>query len=395
MKMKLSFMLAVAVSILFGFQSISAQFKIKVPKIPKITTPKPAEMEMPSVTDSPSSRSSSSSSATGKSTIPGAKMYFSNTPFTNSNAGAKTTFASSEFIYGRLELSQTVYDTFGLSSLGERDYYYVYYSLGMERTQDRDRYADPIEWNSSLNLYLTKEDVQKKYLNFDVLPDPNKVTTALAQTDKPEEYGNPAHFGGMLEFRKDKFPQNGDYPMTIKLHQSVFDAYGKPMPVSDDKTPSVLNTFTFKLDIAKDARNIISNYKIAGENVRAAASKRGAFRTMPDWWATGAAPKDAILKPAALIPKIKRDLTGNSYLKHMVPAYGSLWGIQTNDFGIPTYRYANPYIYVIYKGERDPEICYIQSFSLRQNYVGGGLYSTETYLARGSESYSIYCAAVK
>lgn len=392
MKRNASFIPAITVSVLFGFQSVSAQFKINIPKIPKVTKEKPVEPEKPSATVSTSSNSSRSSSSTSKSTIPGAKMYFSNTPFTSSNAGAKTTFTSSEFIYGRLELNQTVYDAFGLSALGERNYYYIYYDLGTERTQERDRYSDPVEWNGSRNLYLTKEDVQKKYLNFDVLPDPNNMTTVLAQVDELDKYFIPAHFGGMIEFGQAKFPQNGDYPITIKLHQNAFDAWGKPISVSDDKMPSVINTFTFKFDIAKDAKNIISNYKIASQNAGNAATKREAYQTMPDWWAKGAAPKDALLQPAALTPMLK-NWAGGGYLKHMVEAYSILWTIQTNDLGIPRYR-NSPAIWVIYKSKTNAEICGIQALWLQQDYIGGGRYGA-SYLRDYPKQYSIYCAAVK
>jgi len=34
--------------------------------------------------------------------IPGAKMYFSDKPFTNNHEGAKTSFKSDDFIYGRI-----------------------------------------------------------------------------------------------------------------------------------------------------------------------------------------------------------------------------------------------------------------------------------------------------
>ena len=38
------------------------------------------------------------------SSIPGAKMYFSDKPFTNNHDGNKTSFKSSDFIYGRIVL---------------------------------------------------------------------------------------------------------------------------------------------------------------------------------------------------------------------------------------------------------------------------------------------------
>ena len=98
--------------------SISAQFKINIPKIPKITRDKP---QTPQTTSEDASTASPSSSANPVSTrtseiragipIPGAKVFFSTTPFTNGNAGAKSTFTSQEFIYGRIELNKSISDT--------------------------------------------------------------------------------------------------------------------------------------------------------------------------------------------------------------------------------------------------------------------------------------------
>ena len=41
------------------------------------------------------------------------KIYFSNQPFTTSNAGSKNNFTSSDYIYGRIELdAQTINEAF-------------------------------------------------------------------------------------------------------------------------------------------------------------------------------------------------------------------------------------------------------------------------------------------
>lgn len=49
--------------------------------------------------------------------IPGAKMYFSDGSFTNNHEGAKASFKSCDFIYGRMELqdNQTLLDAFKMS----------------------------------------------------------------------------------------------------------------------------------------------------------------------------------------------------------------------------------------------------------------------------------------
>src|SRR5690606_26574157 len=132
-----SFLLALAVFI--TVPQAKAQFNIKVPKLPKIVKDqpqRPVEPEQPST----NSRSGGdptvaavsarqSSAVAGGRAIPGAKVVFSATPFTNSSAGARSSFASSEFIYGRLELDRSISDAFGLGNLPNRDYYYIRYHV--------------------------------------------------------------------------------------------------------------------------------------------------------------------------------------------------------------------------------------------------------------------------
>src|SRR5690349_19164913 len=63
-----------------------------------------------------------------KTSMPGAKFYFSNKPFSNTHDGAKTSFKSNEFIYGRLELeSKTLKEAFQLGSIKEGPHYLFYY----------------------------------------------------------------------------------------------------------------------------------------------------------------------------------------------------------------------------------------------------------------------------
>ena len=55
--------------------------------------------------------------------LPGAKMYFSDKPFTTNHDGSKTSFKSSDFIYGRIELNnQTLLEAFKMSSIKTKYY---------------------------------------------------------------------------------------------------------------------------------------------------------------------------------------------------------------------------------------------------------------------------------
>src|SRR6186997_2106407 len=97
--------------------------KIKIPKIPKTDSPaSPSTTNEPNSTETVTSNSDSSSSAGGDTNvrgtpISGARITFSNNP---DGSNPKTSFTSSEYIYGRLDLGgRTMYDAFGFKALGD------------------------------------------------------------------------------------------------------------------------------------------------------------------------------------------------------------------------------------------------------------------------------------
>src|SRR5688572_15434154 len=123
---KLSLMLIAAIAAMSFFTEPAAgQFslpKIKLPTVPK--------KDVPATPKSSDGKVSTSTVSIGKvrgMPIPGARITFSNSP---DGSAPKTSFASSEYIYGRLDLGgRTVYDAFGLKSLGEQKFYSIRYHL--------------------------------------------------------------------------------------------------------------------------------------------------------------------------------------------------------------------------------------------------------------------------
>ena len=105
---RLSLMLVAAVAVAsFVTQPAAAQFqipKIKIPKIPKTTdAPTTTTTSNPdrTVSSTPVSTSSASSGEVRGTPLRGARITFSNNP---DGSNPKTTFTSSEYIYGRLDL---------------------------------------------------------------------------------------------------------------------------------------------------------------------------------------------------------------------------------------------------------------------------------------------------
>ena len=166
--------------------------KVKVPKIPKKEAPATTTNNPDPVTsnsDSPvTSDSVSSSQPIGDvrgMPIPGARITFSNNP---DGSNPKTTFTSSEFIYGRLDLGgKTVYDAFGLKNQGANaKFYYINYDLQIWKPGEKPW----DKWAGNSYTLVTKEDAQKTYWNFDVLPEPTKVSTRKSAIADELEYYN-------------------------------------------------------------------------------------------------------------------------------------------------------------------------------------------------------------
>ena len=396
---KLSVMLIAAIaaaSFLAG--SSAAQFSIPKIKVPKIT--KTETSSQPSSSDSSSSPTSNSSSPASSDNIrgvpiQGARITFSNNP---DGSAPKTSFASSENIYGRIDFGgRTMYDAFGWKAMGDRKFYYVSYFVQILPSGSNKGWEH--DWHNGRSYTLiSKEDAQKTYWNFDVLPDPSRSSTiSSAIADELEYYNSPA---GMWPQIRDMdnarrlFPQNGNYNVDITIYGDSFDDWGKPAG-EFEKFPTVSANLAFQFS-GTDGQRIAGGYAKAREAIEASKNRKEMLHAMPDWWAKAASPPEPKLAPARLVPMIKGFISqwNLTYMKHMIINYtGPLWVIQKNDLGIPEYRMVSPYIYVIYKDAKDNS-CQVGAVYMREPYSGAGTYG-EPYLGGIRDVQYIDCAVVK
>lgn len=391
--------LTVIVAMFVMAGSVSAQFTITIPKIPKVKKEKP-----PTQADSPSSTvtmSSDSSSGSSPSTsargnpIAGARMIFSNNP---DGSNPKTTFTSAENIYGRIDFGgRTMMDAFGWKAMGNRDFYYVSYFVKILPAGSNQGWEH--DWHNGRSYTLvSKEEAQKTYWNFDVLPDPAKSSTiSSAIADELQYYNSPS---GMWPQIRDMdnarrlFPQNGAYNVDITIYGDSYDDWGKPAG-DFEKFPTVSANLGFQFSGA-DAQRIASGYEKAREAMESAKNRKEMLHAMPDWWAKGRTPPDAKLSAARLTPMIKGFIGQWNlvYVKHTFASYtGPLWVIEKHGGLLPEYRMVVPYIYVLYKEPKDNS-CQIGAVYMRESYSGGGTYG-EPYLGGIRDIQYIDCAAIK
>ncbi len=394
---KVSLMLFAAIaSSLFLAGGAVGQFglpKIKLPKIPGKETP--ATPSGPDRTVSATSPSSSSTVNARGIPVPGAKITFSNSP---DGSNPKTSFASSEYIYGRLDLGgKTVYDAFGLKGFGDAKFYYINYHLNI---LPAGKQAWEHDWHNGRNFVLmTKEDAQKTYWNFDVLPDPTKITTIAGTLEEDLAYYKfPSGFYTKwynADSARIVFPQSGTYTVDITIYGKTFDDWGK-LNGETDSYPTVSATFPFQFS-GPDGQTLVANSEKAKATAENAKNKQDMLRAMPSWWARAATPPDAKLAPARLVPLIKGFIGqwNLTYVKHaIVPYTGPLWVIEKNSIGLPEYRMVSPYIYIIYKDPKNPEACNFGALYMRESYSGAGTYGAP-YLGGIREVQLIDCAVIK
>lgn len=402
MKTKLTGIVLLIAFLAFA-NAAAGQFTITIPKLPKIKKDKPqppvesppsTTTSSPGVSSEVSSGSSSLKSEVRGKPISGARITFSNNP---DGSNPKTSFASSEYIYGRLDLSgRTVYDAFGLKSLGDAKFYYINYHMSIFQPGN-----EPWEnaWHNGSNFVLmSKEDAQKTYWNFDVLPDPTKISTLMGASEDDQKYFNsPAGIYSQFynaDSARGIFPQSGPYTIDVTLFAKAFDDWGKPTGETE-KYPTASARFAFQFS-GTDGQTLVANQTKARASVEAAKNSREMLRAMPDWWFKGATPAEPKLAPARLVPLIKGFIGQWNliYLKHMiVKPDGPLWVIQKNDLGIPEYRMVVPYIYVIYKEPKDNS-CQVGAVYMRESYSGAGTYG-EPYLGGIRDVKYIDCAVAK
>lgn len=328
--------------------------------------------------------------------IPGARITFSNNP---DGSNPKTSFTSSEFIYGHLDLGgKTVYDVFGLKNQTDVPIYYINYDLVIYEP-GKEPYAG--HWGGSFNNTLvSKEDAKKTYWNFDVLPDPAKISTIKSMLADEKDFERKGLAGIYTKWHnadsaRSTFPQSGAYTIDVTIWGESYDDWGKPTTALGAEKPTASALFAFQFS-GTDGPKLIANKEKAKERMYAIRNTSEMFRAMPDWWSKGARTTDPKLAPARLVPMIKNYIGqwNMTYLKHMIyPFTGAVWAIEKNELGIPRYRRMTSAIYIIYKDPKDSS-CQLGFLEMQEPYSGGGTYSGPVLSGIREVKY-IDCAMVK
>ncbi|WP_040680531.1 hypothetical protein [Niabella aurantiaca] len=337
--------------------------------------------------------------------LPDVKFYFSTQPFTNSNAGAKTSFTSGDFIYGRLELSdKTLSEAFKLDAQPAKGFHYLNYGILITpkgKSPDQLNYDQTIKYtvyNRSRPILIREGEEKNTAFNFDVLPEPSKISTLQGTTELPEKISELKFAAGMDNYTSEinirqYFPANGTYAVQLVLWNYSFDDWGKPL--ESEKNIIALGTLDYQFS-AKDGATLMGNTKKRYEALEMKEMMKAKLNRLPDWWNKPFTSGDAMLSSARLTPMIKSYISqwGLTYISHKIYPYSATgWTIYTDSqTGFPVSRRSNAEIYLLYK-EKDGT-CHIASVTIDESYAGGGTYGSPYLKGLWNDTF-IECSAIK
>jgi hypothetical protein len=316
-----------------------------------------------------------------------ADIYFSNKPFPADGSidGAKDTFNSNEFIYGRIVFkSGTLRENMKIFSKQDAELVdkndpptyrdsalairvpFMYYKIVLSKNgnQLRDSTTDIVK--------LYDADLDKNYWDFDVLPSPEKAKTTWTWV-----FDNPFPANIYAWIGPEIFSEEGKYGVKVYIYNKTKTAWGKK-ETDRDKWIWFNSELTLNLR-GNDISMLQANAEKAGKTFKN-NSITAAFesQSVPKEWTMKSNPLIGGVTLARLnsvflnIFGDKADLT---VLKvYALPAKSNvLWSIQNNNIGIPSYRYSNQTYIGFAKNKRTNECLFVE-FYLRQPYTGGGTY---------------------
>ncbi len=287
------------------------------------------------------------------------KMVFSNQPFTSSGGVGKTSFTSHEHLYGSLELSgTTIKEAFKLRDL--KGYPFLVCDVSIMKNGE-DLYGG---FSGNNYILLKEEDKSASSFNFDIMPDPSKATTLYSMTD---DFSAGIGFSPLSSRIIGMQMKGGKYQVQIKIYsRAVDDGWGKEQ--DRDKWPVIEGQFDYEF-MESDIEKVKNDSRKTGDVTRENAFS---YDKLPAVFSNPGKLTDPNATTAKVAAILKRDLSGRAIIKFVAEQYnGVLWHIAKDDYGLPTYKYFNPHIWLAYKADGK---CYVGYVTLRQVYSGGGTY---------------------
>ncbi len=222
------------------------------------------------------------------------------------------------------------------------------------------------------NVPITAEMAKQKYVVLDILPTKENASVYRFASG---DYSNITSEFAFLH-KQENFSKSGNYKIRMCIQAPITDDWGKPKQNEKIESNGFFD-YNFAIKDAKDRfeegkeLDIYMKTKINDAPVALPAS----------WKEKSATPamgytQDKLVQ--MFRNHFKDKLSDFSLVKFHTKNNNGGWNIQTNDFGIPRYRYSNQW-YTVFMSSKVGKSCFYQGFGLRQDYTGGGTYG-EVYV---------------
>lgn len=291
-------------------------------------------------------------------------LFFTNGTETTTNA--KSNFTSKDFIYGRLELTQTIASFFGLSESNGKNAKHINYEVRVLQNGEEIGKSNFI-WNW---CYVSQDDHGKNYFEFDVLPEPSKAKTVISPLEDFSAGKASAPMNFMIS--PQNFPKTDKYTIEVILYRQTVNGYGNPKP--KEEWPTCKGEFEFNFN-EDDIPTLKKNSDLATENVKNLfENKKTSERNLPEEWnKTSASISSGYteLEIRAMITYRYKSCKINKLV--IMPARGG-WVVEKNDVGIPLSKYFDQPL-AIFITDSNNKCFYIEGY-VNKTYEGGGKYGS-------------------
>lgn len=338
------------------------------------------------------------------------KIYFSNKPFTTNHDGAKTSFTTGEYIYGRLETDgRTLREVLKYSPITKENFEHrLIYNLYLYYIDPNS--AEGYRWaeggDSDNFSVLTEADLDKTYWNFDVLPEPAKSTTRLFDRERiwldsdymryERDYSGPL---SLYKYLKEKAEEQ-TYIVKIEFRKKTTDFRGNYEPAEKWLTVEGRATIDFR---GTDYPKIKADQEQL-EAIRKRRSEKDKEDALNSLLQSESLPQEWTLKSNPLLPGLTDSLIRELFQKYSsyrlekqiikiyaAPFTSTQRTVVSNELGIPKYRSLSQWFTVFakvnYEGENK---CFYERFYPVQVYAGAGTYGN--YSAIMEDRVDVSCA---
>ncbi len=289
------------------------------------------------------------------------KMIFDTKPFSTDDSGNRTSFTSKEFIYAKLELPESLKTFFKISPKnGEKtclEYLMVVYNGDKE-----------MGTNSWSIMYVGKNEMEANYLNFDVLPQPEKATTVMSPLKEFDAGLASAPLAGLVD--PSIFPKSGKYRIVISIYNKTYNGYGAEKP--REEWPISTGEFEFNFnedDIATLQKNDKQAHSLVKENFRKKVREEA---DLPESWNMKSSPSGSGYTEQQIKGMIAARYKGSKLNKLVIEPQKGGWVVEKNELDIPKDKYFNQVI-SIFITDSNNKCFYIEGY-VYHTYEGGGKY---------------------